>query len=170
MQTISCFVGSSVLKITRDTAWIRSMYGVSHGEIRVRHVNDFLFATTIAYDSHLLVSQTNVDSLTREQLAMVSVLMSRQARRHPDAMTNRSHSLEDVLNAPQIAKHVGLLECARRADGGAAVVVCNSRFLERKKLARRGNGGTGDGTYVVKKYDRDADKICFVFTKSSSHP
>lgn len=82
--------------------------------------------------------------ITREQLAMVSVLMSRQAVRHPHAMTKKAHTLEDVLNAPTIAKNVGLLECARRADGGAAIVVCSSRFLERKNLARRGNGGTGD--------------------------
>ena len=33
---------------------------------------------------------------TREQLAMVSVLMSRQASRHPLAMTKRPHSLEEV--------------------------------------------------------------------------
>ena len=81
---------------------------------------------------------------TREQLAMVSVLASRQASRHPDAMTTTPHTLEDVLNAPEIAPSVGLLECARRADGGAAVIVCSSRFLERKNLARKGNNGAGD--------------------------
>ena len=81
---------------------------------------------------------------TREQLAMVSVLMSRQAARHPDAMTKKSHTLEEVMEAPSIAPQVGLLECARRADGGAALIVCSSRFLERKNLAQRGNGGSGD--------------------------
>ena len=81
---------------------------------------------------------------TREQLAMVSVLMSRQASRHPQAMTRKTHTLESVLQAPTIAPSVGLLECARRADGGAAIIVCSSRFLERRNLARNGNGGSGD--------------------------
>jgi len=81
---------------------------------------------------------------TREQLAMVSVLMSRQASRHPDALTRRPHTLEEVLAAPPIAPSVGLLECARRADGGAAIIVASSRFLERRGLSRRGNGGSGD--------------------------
>eukprot|EP00438_Fugacium_kawagutii_P012519 Skav208179 [mRNA] locus=scaffold2530:121910:124306:+ [translate_table: standard] len=34
--------------------------------------------------------------LRREQLAMVSVLMSRQAQRHPAALTRQAHSLEEV--------------------------------------------------------------------------
>lgn len=81
---------------------------------------------------------------TREQLAMVSVLMSRQASRHPSALTSRPHTLEQVLSAPPIAPSIGLLECARRADGGAAVIVASSRFLEWKGIAKRGNGGRGD--------------------------
>ena len=80
---------------------------------------------------------------TREQLAMVSVLMSRQAARHPDALTRSPHTLDDVLSAPTIAPSVGLLECARRADGGASVIVASSRFLERRGQAPR-NSGTGD--------------------------
>ena len=81
---------------------------------------------------------------TREQLAMVSVLMSKQASRHSEALTKVPHTLEAVLSAPDIAPSIGLLECARRADGGAAIIVCSSRFLERKNLTARGNGGTGD--------------------------
>eukprot|EP00808_Paulinella_micropora_P030980 g50399.t1 len=82
--------------------------------------------------------------LSREQLAMVSVLMSRQASRHPYAMTRKAHTLQEVLQAPEIAPSIGLLECARRADGGAAVVVASSRLLERRALLQRGNGGRGD--------------------------
>lgn len=81
---------------------------------------------------------------TREQLAMVSVLMSMQAARHPDALTRTPHTLDEVLDAPTVAPKIGLLECARRADGGAAVIVCSSRFLEQKRIARQGNGGAGD--------------------------
>eukprot|EP00928_Gymnodinium_smaydae_P032212 TRINITY_DN23394_c0_g1_i1.p1 TRINITY_DN23394_c0_g1~~TRINITY_DN23394_c0_g1_i1.p1 ORF type:complete len:407 (+),score=65.93 TRINITY_DN23394_c0_g1_i1:66-1286(+) len=68
--------------------------------------------------------------VTREQLAMVSVLMSRQARLHPNALTRQPHSLEEVLGSKPIAPATNLLECARRADGGAAFIVANSIALE----------------------------------------
>ncbi|CAJ1420588.1 unnamed protein product [Effrenium voratum] len=69
-------------------------------------------------------------SVSREQLAMVSVLMSRQAQRHPLALTKRPHSLEDVLSSRSIAPATNLLECARRADGGAAIIVASSSFMD----------------------------------------
>ncbi|CAK9043159.1 Uncharacterized protein MTH_793 [Durusdinium trenchii] len=68
--------------------------------------------------------------LSREQLAMVSVLMSRQAAKHPLALTRKAHSLEDVLRSRKIAPATNLLECARRADGGAAIIVASSNFMD----------------------------------------
>ena len=50
-------------------------------------------------------------TVTREQLAMVSVLMSRQAARHPGALTRRAHTLREVLDAPAVAPATGRLEC-----------------------------------------------------------
>ena len=69
--------------------------------------------------------------VTREQLAMVSVLMSWQASRHPDAMCKGVHKLEDVLNARPIAPVTGLFECARRADGAGALILSSSHHFER---------------------------------------
>lgn len=86
---------------------------------------------------------------TREQLAMCSVLMSRQAARHPDALTRRPHALAEVLDARLVAPVTGLLECARRADGGAAVVVAASALLNRLGRGADGvvirSGGEGSG-------------------------
>jgi len=70
--------------------------------------------------------------VTREQLAMVSVLMSRQAQRHPIALTQKPHTLEHVLGSKAIAPATNLLECARRADGGAALVVASSVFMDEQ--------------------------------------
>lgn len=66
----------------------------------------------------------------REQFAMVPVLMSRQACRHPYALTKTPHSLESVMNSKKIAPATNLLECARRADGGAALIVSSSTFMD----------------------------------------
>mmetsp|Transcript_37002 Transcript_37002/g.78467 ORF Transcript_37002/g.78467 Transcript_37002/m.78467 type:complete len:415 (-) Transcript_37002:524-1768(-) len=68
---------------------------------------------------------------TREQVAMVPVLMSRQAIRHPKSLTREAHTLEDVLSSKPIAPSTTLLECARRADGGAAFIVASDSFVER---------------------------------------
>lgn len=73
-------------------------------------------------------------TVTRNQLAMVSVLMSRQAVKHPYALTRKPHSLDTVLQSPLIASVTTLLECARRADGAAAVIVASPQFI-RDNLA-----------------------------------
>jgi acetyl-CoA acetyltransferase len=83
--------------------------------------------------------QTASSGLTREQLAMVPVLMSQQASKHPHALGyNRPpYKLEDILHAKAIASHTSLLECARRSDGGACVLVCSSRFLRDNGMENR---------------------------------
>jgi acetyl-CoA acetyltransferase len=93
--------------------------------------------------------QMSTHGVTREQLAMCSVLMSRQAARHSLALTRTPHTIEKVLASTQVAPVTNLLECARRADGGAAIVVASSRFLEqhgiKKPAARVLGGGEGSG-------------------------
>ncbi len=81
--------------------------------------------------------QMDTYGVTREQLAMCSVLMSQQAVRHPFALTKEPRTLEQVLTSKPIAPNTSLLECARRADGGAAIIVASSRFMRREgKLGR----------------------------------
>mmetsp|Transcript_17911 Transcript_17911/g.49689 ORF Transcript_17911/g.49689 Transcript_17911/m.49689 type:complete len:406 (-) Transcript_17911:66-1283(-) len=87
--------------------------------------------------------------LTREQVAMVSVLMSRQATRHPLALTRKAHTLEEVLNSKAIAPSTTLLECARRSDGGAAIIVANSGFLESLPSMGRGPLAKQGGLVVL---------------------
>jgi len=74
--------------------------------------------------------QVRNGGVTREQLAMVSVLMSRQAVHHPLAMTKKPLTLDEVLNAKSIGPMTGLLECARRADGGASLIVASTEYLK----------------------------------------
>lgn len=69
--------------------------------------------------------------VTREQLAMVPTVLSHYAARHPDAMCEAPYSLDDVLNSRPVAPVTTLRECARRADGGAAVVLASERHVRR---------------------------------------
>lgn len=61
--------------------------------------------------------------LKREQLAMVPVLMSKMAERHPEAMCQKAYTLDEVLHSRCVAPVTNLLECARRADGAVALIV-----------------------------------------------
>jgi acetyl-CoA acetyltransferase len=82
--------------------------------------------------------QISTGSVTREQLAMVSVLMSRQAKNHPYALGGKSkshYSLSDVLTAKPIGNVTSILECARRADGGAAIILASTRFMKEHNLS-----------------------------------
>ena len=93
--------------------------------------------------------QMETYGVTRAQLAMCSVLMSRQAARHPMALGRTPHTLGQVLASPQIAPVTHLLECARRADGGAAVIVASAGFHRTlgagRPAARVLGGGEASG-------------------------
>jgi acetyl-CoA acetyltransferase len=80
--------------------------------------------------------QMETYGLSREQLAMCSVLMSAQACKHPLALTKHAHSLEEVLSQPLVAPVTGRLECARRADGGAAVILASEDFVKSQGYKR----------------------------------
>ena len=69
--------------------------------------------------------------VTREQLAMVPVIMSHLACRHPDALCRAPLTLDEVLQSRPVAPVTSLLECARRADGAAAIIVSSSKFWQR---------------------------------------
>ena len=47
-------------------------------------------------------------------------------------------TLEQVQEAPAITPNISLLECARRADGASALILCSNRFLARQGLYRQG--------------------------------
>ncbi|KDO16688.1 hypothetical protein SPRG_17674 [Saprolegnia parasitica CBS 223.65] len=72
--------------------------------------------------------------VTRAELAACSAVMSIMASQHPLAMTKVPRTIEEVLASPPVASVTNLLECARRADGGAALLVASPRFLERKGI------------------------------------
>jgi len=83
-------------------------------------------------------------------LAMCSVLMSNQAINHPYSMTKIPYTLNDVLSSKEIGSVTNFLECARRADGGAAVIVCSDLWYKRRNLNNNVNaiclsGGEASG-------------------------
>ena len=88
--------------------------------------------------------------IRRNQLRMAVCLESLHAGYHPDSLFRHKAAskgileqplfttLEQVQNAPAVTPNISLLECARRADGAAALVLCSNRFLARQGLYRSG--------------------------------
>lgn len=76
---------------------------------------------------------------------MCSVLMSYNASKHPMAMNKKPRTLEEILASPPVGKVTNTLECARRADGGAAFIVASSRFLHRHQRYNEGVVFLGGG-------------------------
>eukprot|EP00392_Amoebophrya_sp_AT5.2_P008257 g8276.t1 len=80
---------------------------------------------------------------TRDQLRLVPVLESWHSCRHPHSLTRAPLTLEEVRRSRNVTElgNISLLECARRADGAAAIVLASNRFLARKlgdgRAARR---------------------------------
>eukprot|EP00960_Hanusia_phi_P045477 757269-Hanusia_phi.AAC.7 len=73
--------------------------------------------------AHCSAAHMQTYAVTREQLAMVPVLMSAQAMYHPRAIQRLPYSLNDILTSAEIGPNLNLLECARKADGAAAILV-----------------------------------------------
>lgn len=79
----------------------------------------------------------------REALAAVPVLMSIQARNHPLAMNKKVFTLEGILSSLPVGSVTTVLECARPADGGGAVIVMRedkAKNLKQKPVYILGGG------------------------------
>lgn len=92
-------------------------------------------------------------TLTERQLAMVPVVMNRLAARHPRAYNARpATTVDDVLRAPKISAGrpdsviTTTFECAKRADGGAAIILASNSWLQARG---RWSDATGAGNVVV---------------------
>jgi hypothetical protein len=68
--------------------------------------------------------------------AMVASLMTLQATRHPLARGRPARSLEEVLRSRRVAPVTNTLECAKRADGGAALIVASPELARKWGLER----------------------------------
>jgi acetyl-CoA acetyltransferase len=99
--------------------------------------------------------QMRTFGLTRDQLRMVVCLQSFHAGKHPDSLFYKKEqgktysSLQEVQQAPSVTSNISLLECARRADGAACLILASNRFLKRKGLYKRNEVtviGTGESS------------------------
>jgi hypothetical protein len=110
--------------------------------------------------------QLSTTSLQGEQLQMVVSLESFHAGLHPESLQSQKTrakaktigssnsddngdgdidkeaypftTLEQIQSSPSITPNISLLECARRADGAACLILASNRFLKRRNLWKPG--------------------------------
>ncbi len=168
-RTIECGGASPIVGLLEASRWVehdgRGLVAVVAGDavasmatdafIAAQHADDG-WAAELWADHDAPVAPRAFDrtaqlliregTATRRDLAAVPVLMSRHGARHPDAMAREPiESIDAVLAAREVAPATTLLECARRADGAACVLVAPSggRFasgVPRGAVTIRGGG------------------------------
>jgi hypothetical protein len=105
---------------------------------------------------HQLLSSSPSSSLTRDQLRMTVCLESIHAGLHPESLqsqkaksnvnNNKQSSsssssyttLLEVQASPSVTKNISQMECARRADGAACLILASKNFLQRGNLWKAG--------------------------------
>ena len=70
-------------------------------------------------------------SITDEQLALVSVKNHKHAKENPNALSNKTYSVDDVINSKRLTDDLRLLDCSRPCTGGASVVLCSEEKIRQ---------------------------------------
>lgn len=92
-------------------------------------------------------------SLTRDQLRMTVCLESFHAGLHPESLQSQKAAnnnkqslsssssyttLSEVQASPSVTNNISQMECARRADGAACLILASNKFLQRRNLWKAG--------------------------------
>lgn len=134
-NTVCCVAGDAVLSLDSRTFTERANQAVEGSDPPLPSPR-----IPSGYDRIAEWQINHVRNVTREQLAMVPVIMSHMAARHPNAMCRQPLTLDEVLKSPPIGKNTNLLECARRADGAAAVIVSAADYYHHDEHRQPSTG------------------------------
>jgi len=69
-------------------------------------------------------------SITEEELALVSVKNHRQSKNNPNALSQKSISVDDVLKSKKLTDDLRLLDCSRPCTGGASILLASENICK----------------------------------------
>jgi len=61
--------------------------------------------------------------ISDEELAIVSVKNHKQAKENPNALSNQTFTVDDVMNSKQLTDDLRLLDCSRPCTGSASIIL-----------------------------------------------
>jgi len=64
-------------------------------------------------------------SISDEQIAIVSVKNHKQAKENPNALSNKTYTVEDVINSKKLTEDLRLLDCSRPCTGSASIILAS---------------------------------------------
>lgn len=70
-------------------------------------------------------------SVTDEELAIVPVKNHKQAQNNPNALSEKTYSLEDVINSKKLTDDLRLLDCSRPCTGGASILLASENMCKK---------------------------------------
>ena len=86
-------------------------------------------------------------SISDEQLATISVKNHKQAKENPNALSNKTYSVEDVLNSKKLTDDLRLLDCSRPCTGSASIILGSEEKV--KQLSENHVWITGIGQKTI---------------------
>ena len=135
-----------------------------HMELTMRAVGDVDFAvpfgvTPISWYAFNATRYMHDFGLTREQLAAIPVKNRRHALENPIAqMRGKPIDIQDVLDARQIVRPLGLLDVPPRSDGAVAVIIADPEYARSfggRYVDIVGRGFHHEGVHQVSPTPRD---------------
>jgi len=69
-------------------------------------------------------------NISDEQLALVSVKNHKQAKENPNALSNKTYTVEDVINSKKLTDDLRLLDCSRPCTGSASILLGSEKKVK----------------------------------------
>ena len=69
--------------------------------------------------------------ISEEQLALVSVKNHKQAKENPNALSNKTYSIQDVMNSKKLTEDLRLLDCSRPCTGSATILLASEEIVKK---------------------------------------
>ena len=70
-------------------------------------------------------------SITDEELAIIPVKNHKQAQNNPNAISEKTYSVEDVMNSKKLTDDLRLLDCSRPCTGGASILLASENTCKK---------------------------------------
>jgi len=70
-------------------------------------------------------------SISDKQLALVSVKNHKQAKENPNALSDKTYSIQDVINSKRLTDDLRLLDCSRPCTGSASIILASEEMIKK---------------------------------------
>jgi len=70
-------------------------------------------------------------SVSEEELALVSVKNHKHAKENPNAISNKTFTIQDVMNSKKLTDDLRLLDCSRPCTGSASILLASEEITKK---------------------------------------